>query len=193
MTRDKIMEEAFLLFAQKGYEGTSLKDIAEKVGIKKPSIYAHFPSKEALFLEVLDKEIERFLIYINHIVELFEDSNEEEKLFMFVEKCIDYVREHEYVSSFWIGIMFFSKLSFYDEIRKRALSFRDRTVGIVSGIINEGLRKGIITPKPMEELIYSFMVLLQGSFLTSYRSPRFSSETMKKIFNVYWRGITSIE
>ncbi|ERI93789.1 transcriptional regulator, TetR family [Clostridiales bacterium oral taxon 876 str. F0540] len=191
MTRDKIIEEAFLLFAQNGYEGTSLKDIAEKVGIKKPSIYSHFSSKEVLFLVVLDKEIERFLIYINHIVELIEGNNEEQRLFIFVESCIDYVREHEYVSSFWIGIMFFSKLSFYDEIRKRALGFRDRCVEIVSEIISDGIRKGTIIPKPMEELIYSFMVLLQGTFLTSFRNPRFSSEAMKKIFNVYWVGITS--
>ncbi|NLL77240.1 MAG: TetR/AcrR family transcriptional regulator [Clostridiales bacterium] len=48
-TKKRITEEALTLFAQKGYKGTSVKQIAEAVGIKDASLYKHFRSKQEIF------------------------------------------------------------------------------------------------------------------------------------------------
>lgn len=48
-TKDKIMYEALKLFAQKGYSDVYVKDIAMMVGIKAPSLYKHFKSKQEIF------------------------------------------------------------------------------------------------------------------------------------------------
>ncbi|MBD2807322.1 helix-turn-helix transcriptional regulator, partial [Xenorhabdus sp. ZM] len=45
MTANRIKAVALSHFARYGYEGTSLANIAQEVGIKKPSIYAHFKGK----------------------------------------------------------------------------------------------------------------------------------------------------
>lgn len=54
-TRDFIVERAFCLFLQRGYEGISIRDIQEAVGLSKGAIYHYFRSKEDIFGEAMDR------------------------------------------------------------------------------------------------------------------------------------------
>ncbi len=49
------LESAMQVFWKKGYEGTSLADLTEAMGINRPSLYATFGNKEELFVKVLDR------------------------------------------------------------------------------------------------------------------------------------------
>ena len=53
-TKEKIFDVSLDLFSKKGYDSVSLKEIAEGVGIKKSSIYSHYPSKEAILMDIFD-------------------------------------------------------------------------------------------------------------------------------------------
>ena len=53
-TKDRILDEALTLFAENGYDGTGVEQIAEKVGIKAPSLYKHFKGKEDILNAIID-------------------------------------------------------------------------------------------------------------------------------------------
>ena len=53
-TRQRAIEVALDLFTEQGYDKTSLREIADRLGIKKASLYYHFPSKEALLAGILE-------------------------------------------------------------------------------------------------------------------------------------------
>lgn len=59
-TIDRIIDAGEVLFAENGYEGTTLRQIAQRVGIKEPSIYAHFAGKEAVYGAVIDRALRPF-------------------------------------------------------------------------------------------------------------------------------------
>lgn len=55
LRKEEIVAEATRLFAERGYEGASMGDLAERVGLRKASLFHHFPSKDVLYATVLEQ------------------------------------------------------------------------------------------------------------------------------------------
>ena len=59
-TKQRILDEALTLFSEKGYANVFVGDIADRVGIKAPSLYKHYKSKRAIFDAIIDEMNRRF-------------------------------------------------------------------------------------------------------------------------------------
>ena len=59
-TKERILEAALTLFAENGYDGTSMEQIAAGVGIKAPSLYKHFKGKEDILNTLIDRAEARY-------------------------------------------------------------------------------------------------------------------------------------
>jgi AcrR family transcriptional regulator len=57
--RKRVLTAAETLFRQRGYNVVTMRDIAEEVGIRQASLYYHFPTKEQLFITVIEQVFER--------------------------------------------------------------------------------------------------------------------------------------
>ena len=58
--KDKALDSAMLTFWTKGYQGTSLSDLTEAMGINKPSMYSAFGNKEALFIQATNHYLDAY-------------------------------------------------------------------------------------------------------------------------------------
>jgi AcrR family transcriptional regulator len=68
-TAQRILDVAEQLFAEKGFDGATLRDIAGRVGIREPGLYNHFASKEALYRSVLERALQPLADAIDELME----------------------------------------------------------------------------------------------------------------------------
>ncbi|MDI9241294.1 TetR/AcrR family transcriptional regulator [Fusibacillus kribbianus] len=108
-TKQKILLEALRLFSQRGYDAVSVEQIAAAVGIKAPSLYKHYKSKQDIFHAIFDETARRYDEFTDTISVHVNNSEEDAKTFEeiteddLVEKVkalISYSLHDEYVSRF---------------------------------------------------------------------------------------------
>lgn len=62
-TKERILDEALTLFSENGYDGTGVEQIAERVGVRAPSLYKHFRGKEDILNALIDNAEARYEAY----------------------------------------------------------------------------------------------------------------------------------
>ncbi|WIK64685.1 TetR/AcrR family transcriptional regulator [Gleimia hominis] len=67
--REQLIEVARTLFASKGFDSTSVEEIASAAGVTKPVVYEHFGGKEGLYAVIVDREVRRLVSTIANSLE----------------------------------------------------------------------------------------------------------------------------
>ncbi|MEX0835643.1 MAG: TetR/AcrR family transcriptional regulator [Nitriliruptor sp.] len=68
-TKGELLDAAATIFAEQGFHGASVDQIAEAAGYTKGAVYSNFDSKEELFLQLLDRELDRTVEVLTELVE----------------------------------------------------------------------------------------------------------------------------
>ncbi len=128
--REDIARIALDLFARNGFEGTSIRDIAEAAGLTKPALYYHFQDKEALYEHVLVERMSGLIEGAHDAIASTDDPVERIRLFLDRHAArMDREREAWMVSRQ-------SFLSLVDSARReRVTGLRDEYEGLLRDLI----------------------------------------------------------
>ena len=108
-TKHRILLEALRLFSQRGYDAVSVEQIAAAVGIKAPSLYKHYRSKQDIFDAIFEETARRYEAFTDTISVHVKDSEQDvivfkkitsDDLVEMVKSLIEYSLHDEYVSRF---------------------------------------------------------------------------------------------
>ena len=88
--RQQLLDIGRRLFAERGFEGTSIEEIAAQAGVSKPVVYEHFGGKEGLYAVVVDREVRRLLA---RITESLSGSHPRELLEQAASGLLEYVEK----------------------------------------------------------------------------------------------------
>ena len=91
-TAERILDAAEALFAERGYAGTALRDVASEVGLRTPSLYNHFESKDSLYAAVLERGIRPVFEVLSEVVEVRQGADRD--LGRLVERVMALVAKH---------------------------------------------------------------------------------------------------
>jgi TetR/AcrR family transcriptional regulator, cholesterol catabolism regulator len=98
-TRDRLSTEAARLFAERGYHGTSIGDLADALGIRKASIYSHIEGKEDLLSEIALAGARAFHLALDALPE---NAGPAERLRLALRAHLDVVDRQLDVATIWL-------------------------------------------------------------------------------------------
>ncbi|MCP3029031.1 TetR/AcrR family transcriptional regulator [Halobacillus sp. A5] len=189
MTEQKIIDAGLECFAQYGYQNTSLSDIADKVGIKKPSLYNHFSSKEAIFLRVLEEVAQKELEHLKGFTEYTQDRSIKEQIHEVFNLYVDHM-SYSTEGAFFKRFTFFPPEEFADQILQVFLNTEEQVIKIIGPIFQKGMDTGVIRPLQLNELTSTFYTMIDGLFLEeNFYDRETLVERQKASFKIFWLGI----
>ena len=98
INKEKIIDAATKVFAQYGYRGATIEQIAKKAGMSKPNLLYYYRSKKALYIEVL---IQIYNIWLGPLKELDIDNEPQEELENYIDRKIEASRLYPLASKIW--------------------------------------------------------------------------------------------
>ncbi|MHA6805644.1 TetR family transcriptional regulator [Salinifilum ghardaiensis] len=183
--RHQLLDVARALFAEKGFDGTSIEEIAHRAEVSKPVVYEHFGGKEGIYAVVVDREMRHLL---DEIVSALSAGHPRELLEQAARALLDYVDN--------------STDGFRVLVRDSPVA---STTGTFSSLLNDiasqvedilGVQFSARGYDPKLAPLYSQalvgMVALVGQWWLEVRKPK-KDEVVAHLVNLAWNGLSHLE
>ncbi|MEH7462501.1 TetR/AcrR family transcriptional regulator [Bacillus thuringiensis] len=191
MTANRIKSVALSHFARYGYEGTSLANIAQEVGIKKPSIYAHFKRKEELYFICLEESLQKDLTFFKQYVQKSEETAFDDFLFHLL-KDYGHRFQESIEAMFWLRTSFFPPDAFRKQIVEKANAYIESIGQLLVPIFEQAQKKKELCSIEVTEAVAAYLCLMDGlmvEFLFAGIQP--FENRLHASWKVFWRGLSS--
>ena len=168
--RNRLIDAGIVLFAEKGYAGTSVREIVEKAGVSKPVLYYYFYNKQGIFQTILDSAAEKFEEILKDIVDT--PGTVIERLLHFYQDLYQAIlSEHQNLYRMVRNVIFAlpKKEPAYDIHRfERSMDQAIKTIYL------EGIEKGEVKSADPEDIATLVMGLIDFCFHIDFYDPECS-------------------
>ncbi|MFB7309831.1 MULTISPECIES: TetR/AcrR family transcriptional regulator [unclassified Streptomyces] len=183
--REQLLDIGRILFADKGFEGTSVEEIAARAGVSKPVVYEHFGGKEGLYAVVVDREMRQLLDMVTgaltagHPRELLEQA-----AFALLD----------YIETYTDGFRILVRDSPVAQSTGTFASLISDIATQVEDILGLEFKARGFDPKlaPLYAQALVGMVALTGQWWLNVRKPK-KAEVAAHLVNLAWHGLENLE
>lgn len=151
--KELILDAAKSVFGKLGYSKATLDDIAHAIGLKKPTLYYYYKSKEVLFIEAFSQEWKESLSTLKRIAE--EERNPHERLLLYIRSSLRYYQEIVTQHTISIKVLIETRTLFQELFRES----RAKEANYYATVIKEGMANNTFIPCEAERVGYSIMVV----------------------------------
>lgn len=184
--REQLIEVSRRLFAEKGFEGTSVEEIAASAEVSKPVVYEHFGGKEGLYAVVVDREVGYLLAKIE--AALADADRSRELVEQAALALLDYVETH--TDGFRILVRDSSVASSSGSFASLLSDIASQVEGL---LVTEFKRHGLeAKTAPMYAQMLVGMTALTGQWWLNTRKPK-KSEVAAHLVNLAWNGLAHLD
>jgi AcrR family transcriptional regulator len=184
MTKRLILEKALELFTDRGYEGSSMDDIAKAVGIRKASLYAHFDGKERIFSAIFDDILEEYARTIDELTAFSEEDavSQLERIFLsFIGYCHDNPKMY-----FWDRYFYYPPAFLKEFIREKTLETEGLFLERIRWWMNRGIQGGVIRSRDADGMALAYYYSMIGLAMSVKLYDR---EELLRDARAAWNGL----
>lgn len=186
VTRTRLIEAGSALFTEKGYDGTSVREIVELAGVSKPVLYYYFHNKQGIFKAILDDAANQFELILHDIQAT--PGGVLERLIHFTQHFYQGIHQHQKLYRMVHNVIFGppGKKPPYD-IRR----FERSMVETIKRIYLEGMEKGEVGPADPEDIAVLIIGMIDFCFHIDFSSPEASDPARpERLLRLAFHGLS---
>ena len=183
--RERLLETAIGMFAQKGYAGTSVREIVEQAGVSKPVLYYYFQSKEGLFLAILEMAENLQTELLTRILE--SAGNVLERLVLLYRQIYAGIAENRNLYKMIYGLIYGPPQGAPDYDLKR---YHRNMFDAIRNIYNAGIDGGEVKKIAGDEVAYLVLSLIDFCLHMDQAQPQLSDpQRPERLLRLAFQGI----
>lgn len=184
-TEERLLRSALKLFAEKGYEGTSIREIIEDAGVTRPVLYYYFQNKEDLFRKLVESIVQRLIDKMIYIKQNYSDTIG--KLKAIIRTTFE-MAENDLQAVRLILHVYFAPMRSAPPIRGSDIG--KQRFKIIESIMREGLEKADLSGGDARALTLVFLGIMDMHIMAKSDRPdlRLTPELADGLVDLFFYG-----
>ena len=188
-TKERIIKTALELFAEKGYPGTSMSDIAKQLGLTKAALYKHYASKQEIFNAIVEATAAQYEQYTGKIDIHVQDAKQDFLVFTEISEdaLAEKVRQIFFYSMHNETIRRFRRMMTIEQFRSPEMSrlyserYVERIVAYHAAIFRSLIAAGEIRKEDPDTLAMMYVAPVITLIAACDREPEKEAESLEKL------------